>query len=116
MMQRQSTTRSPTVRTLYRALTSAVAVMALAGCHTALVNHFLHAKTCNKPQMYSSSQSVPPLRTPAGLDPPDTGSALKIPALNEPAPPPRKVTDPCLDAPPLFAAPRPATKAVPSIS
>ena len=30
-----------------------------------------------------AAKSVAPLQIPAGLEPPDTGSALKIPALND---------------------------------
>jgi uncharacterized lipoprotein len=103
------------MRTLCSLLASTAVAMALAGCHTGPFKRFFHAKACNKPQMYASSQSDPPIRMPAGVDPPDTHSSLRIPALNEPAPPPRKLTDPCLDAPPLYAAPRPATKALPSL-
>jgi hypothetical protein len=102
------------IRTLCRTAVSAVVLVALAGCHNALTKRFFHAKECNKIQMYSSAQSVPPLKVPVGIDPPDTRSALRIPPLNEPAPPPRKLTDPCLDAPPLFAAPRPAVPATPA--
>jgi uncharacterized lipoprotein len=102
-------------RTLFMALASAVLAMSLCGCHHPL-QRFFHSKVCNKPQMYNSAQSVPPLQVPAGIDAPDTHAALHIPPLNEPAPPARKPTDPCLDEPPLFAAPRPATHAVPSIS
>ena len=96
-----------------RALVSGAAGLSLAGCHHALARWF-NAKPCNKAQIYDYAQSVPLLKVPAGVDPPDTRSALKIPPLNEPAPPPRKATDQCLDTPPLFAAPRPATSAVPS--
>jgi uncharacterized lipoprotein len=109
-------------RTVCHALASAAILVALAGCHNGLTKRLFHAKECNKPQMYSTAQSVPLLKVPVGVDAPDTRSALHIPALNEPAPPPRKVTDPCLDAPPLFAAPRPGTpvtpgrKPLPSIS
>jgi len=49
-----------------------------------------------------NAKSVPPLKIPPGLDSPETGSALRIPALNEPATPPRKGRQPCLDAPPPF--------------
>ena len=103
------------LRTLSCALASAAVLAHLAGCHSGPVHRLLQGKNCNKPQMYSSAQSVPPLRAPAGVDPPDTHSALRIPALNEPAPPPRELTDPCLDVPPLYAAPRPTTR-TPSIS
>jgi uncharacterized lipoprotein len=100
-------------RILFRALVSAIAGVSLAGCHHALARWF-NARPCNKPQLYDSAQSVPRLKVPAGIDPPDTRSAMKIPTLNEPAPPRRKQTDACLDAPPLFAAPRPSANAVPS--
>jgi hypothetical protein len=53
-----------------------------------------------------NAKSVPALTVPAGLDAADTGSALKIPRLNEPAPPARKGNDPCLDAPPPFSTPK----------
>ena len=76
----------------------------LSGCH------IFHKVTrvnnaCNKPQPYQSAHSVPPLQMPPGVDSPDTHGALKIPELKEPAPPPRSVRDPCLDAPPAFATP-----------
>jgi hypothetical protein len=110
------------VRKLCRALVSVAVVIALAGCKNGLMTRAFHGRECNKPQMYDSAQSVPPLKVPAGIDAPDTHSSLKIPVLNEPAPPPRKLTDSCLDSPPLFAAPRPGgpgsptAKPVPSIS
>jgi hypothetical protein len=100
-------------RSLCRALVSAAASIVLAGCHHA-VQRFFHSKPCNKPQIYTSSRSIAPLKVPVGIDPPDTRSALKIPALDEPAPPPRRPTDQCLDEPPLFAAPRPSIRTVPS--
>jgi len=42
---------------------------------------------------------------------PDTANALKLPALNEPPPPPRKSKDPCLDEPPSFKVPKSVTPA-----
>lgn len=74
----------------------------LSGCHT------LHKAwhTCpNEDKALIQSQSIPPLKIPVGIDPPDTKSALSIPALNEPAPPPRSVKDPCLDEPPPYVDP-----------
>jgi hypothetical protein len=68
----------------------------LGGCHA------LRNSSCNAPQVYMRAQSVPALKIPAGLDAPETTSALRIPVLNEPAPPPRGAKDPCLDAPPRF--------------
>ena len=62
-------------------------------------------RECHEVQPYSRATSVAPLRIPAGLDAPDTTNALKLPALNEPAPPPRRGKDPCLDEPPPFKVP-----------
>jgi hypothetical protein len=42
------------------------------------------------------------------MDAPDTTNALRLPALNEPAPPPRKGREPCLDEPPPFKVKQPA--------
>ncbi len=55
-----------------------------------------------------SATSVPPLKIPPGLDAPDTTSALRLPALNEPPPPARGRKDPCLDDPPSFKITKPA--------
>lgn len=79
----------------------ACSLLGLAGCHRGL----LKEHTCNKPQPYASSQSIPPLRVPLGVDAPDTRAALQIPPLNEPTPPPRSLRDPCLDEPPSYATP-----------
>ena len=85
---------------LYCTLLLTVGALALGGCHS------LRGKSCNKPGAYASAQSVAPLKVPTGLDHPDTHSALKVPELNEPAPPPRGPKDPCLDEPPKFAVPK----------
>jgi len=84
-------------------LVSAV-ILAFAGCHPiqALRGREL---ACHKKQAYMAATSSPPLKVPAGLDTPDTTSALHIPPLNEPAPPPRKGKQPCLDEPPSFKLP-----------
>lgn len=82
---------------------AALCAASLSGC--SWFHHFKPGNTCNKPQPYLSEYSVPPLQVPAGIDRPDTRSALKIPQLNEPAPPPRTVKDPCLDEPPSFVTP-----------
>ena len=66
------------------------------------------AKACHSPQPYQKAKTVPPLKIPAGLDPPDTTNALRLPALSEPAPPPRKGSQPCLDEPPPFKVTQPA--------
>ncbi len=103
-----STATTPFSKALWRALLGAVAVIALAGCHHAIPKAF-KAKDCNRPQPFDRAQSIPPLRVPPGIDPPDTHSSLRIPAYNEPAPPPRPLTGPCLDEPPLYATPNTTT-------
>ena len=87
----------------YRNLTLLL-LLPLCGCSHL---HFAsHRHSCNKPGLYASARSVPPIRVPPGIDKPDTHAALRIPELNEPAPPPRRPTDACLDEPPSYAAPR----------
>ena len=76
----------------------------LGGCHALRMN------ACHAVQPYMGEKNLPPLKIPPGLDTPDTSGALRLPALNEPAPPPRKGRDPCLDEPPSFKA-RAATPA-----
>ena len=65
-------------------------------------------KACHGPQPYQKATTVPPLTIPAGLDPPDTTTALKLPTLNEPPPAARKGNQPCLDEPPPFKVTQPA--------
>lgn len=79
-----------------------------SGCHAFHPFKRLRGNSCNKPgaAVYDNAQSIPPLRTPPGLDPPDTHAVLRIPDLREPPPPPRKPTDPCLDEPPPYAVPK----------
>jgi len=76
----------------------------IGGCHIRGAS----AKACHGPQPYQKAGSVPPLKMPAGLDAPDTTNALRLPTLNEPAPPPRKGKQPCLDEPPPFKVTQPA--------
>jgi uncharacterized lipoprotein len=66
-------------------------------------------RECHEPQPYMKAATVAPLKIPAGMDTPDSTNALRLPALNEPAPPPRGPKDPCLDEPPSFKVPT-ATK------
>jgi len=56
---------------------------------------------CEKPHAYSTAQNLPPLHIPAGLDGPDTRSAVRVPELTEPEVP-RGKNDPCLEEPPKF--------------
>ncbi len=85
-------------------------LLALSGCHPFRWMAKIGG-TCHDKKPYMTATSVPPLVIPPGLDPPDTGSALKIPQLNTPAPPPRKESDPCLDEPPSFVTAKPTPQA-----
>jgi len=77
--------------------------LGLSGCHTwRSITH----SCANDTDGYQKAASVPPLRVPLGIDQPDAKSSLQIPQLNEPALPPRKPKDPCLDEPPKFIEPR----------
>ena len=80
----------------------AAAGLSLSGCH--LWHSGFHS--CESSDVYLKATSLPPLRVPVGVEPPDTKSALQIPALNAPALPPRGPTDPCLDESPKFTEPR----------
>ncbi|HEY2339591.1 MAG TPA: hypothetical protein VGH75_03595, partial [Steroidobacteraceae bacterium] len=64
----------------------------VSGCHAF---RSASAKACHGPQPYQQAKNVPPLTIPSGMDAPDTTNALRMPALNEPAPPPRKGREPC---------------------
>ncbi len=75
----------------------------LTGCHP--FRHFTYS--CHKPQSYMRATSIAPLKIPTGLDAPDATNALHLPALNEPAPPPRTGHQPCLDEPPSFKVVKP---------
>lgn len=84
------------MKSVRRILWLALLLPALSACHVFGTN------SCHGPQAYLGAHSVAPLKIPAGLDAPETNNALRIPALNEPAPPARKGKDPCLDEPPPF--------------
>ena len=75
----------------------------LSACHP--FRHFTYA--CHKEQVYMRASSIPSLKIPAGLDPPDTTNALHLPPLTEPAPPRRTGRQPCLDEPPPFKVAKP---------
>jgi len=81
----------------------AVALVILSGCH---VWRNASTRACHESRGYTQAQSVAPLKIPPGLDAPDTSSALRLPELKEPAPPPRSAKDPCLDTPPSFKVPQ----------
>jgi uncharacterized lipoprotein len=82
----------------------APALLALGGCHA-----LRSVGSCHKPQPYVNARSVAPLKVPPGLDAPDTANALRLPMLNEPAPPARSGRAPCLDEPPPFKVTKPVT-------
>jgi uncharacterized lipoprotein len=91
-------------------LASFAVLLALAGCHPFRWMAKIGG-TCHDKKPYMAARSVAPLVIPPGLDPPDTGSALKIPQLNTPAPPARKESEPCLDEPPSFVTAKPTPQA-----
>jgi uncharacterized lipoprotein len=62
---------------------------------------------CKVPEGYADAASVPALTIPAGLESPDTRSALRIPDLATPEPPPRKQSQGCLDEPPPYVIAKP---------
>lgn len=97
-----STVRDLVPARLGGALACAAALLTLAACSGHGITRVLHENSCNKPQPYQRAKSIPPLKVPLGVDPPDTRGALRVPAYNEPAPPPRKLTAPCLSEPPSF--------------
>jgi uncharacterized lipoprotein len=78
-------------------------IVALGGCRS------WRETNCHKPQAYQSARTGTTLKIPEGVDAPDSAGLLKLPVLNEPAPPPRGPKDPCLDQPPPFKVPKAAT-------
>jgi uncharacterized lipoprotein len=56
---------------------------------------------CSAPSGDGNDETIPPLEVPAGLEPPDTRNALKIPELSEPERP-RTSADGCLEEPPSY--------------
>ena len=90
------------MKSVRRILWLAPLLPALSACHV------FGTSSCHGPQADLGAHSVAPLKIPAGLDAPETNNALRIPALNEPAPPARKGKDPCLDEPPSFKVAKPA--------
>jgi hypothetical protein len=80
--------------------------LGLGGCHSVPFLNNLGHSCANDRDSYTKSTSIAPLRVPLGIDPPDTRSGLQLPALNEPALPPRGPRDPCLDEPPKFTEPK----------
>jgi uncharacterized lipoprotein len=93
------------MKSVCRIVALAALLLPLGGCHLVRA---ISSNACNDTQGYMKQRSVEPLKIPTGLDAPDTTNALRLPQLNEPAPPPRRGKGPCLDAPPPFKVPQPA--------
>jgi len=71
------------------------AALVASGCHSRAI------ADCHRPQEYQSAAQLAPLKVPAGLDTPNTQSALVIPALDV-TPPPQAANAACLDTPPRY--------------
>src|SRR5262245_22337748 len=94
------------VSTIGRVATIAILCIFASGCRSWGLK--LGGK-CRAPEGYgATAEAGEPLKIPPNLEAPDTTQALKIPELNTPAPPPRQEGDPCLEAPPSYAVPKPA--------
>ena len=95
---------------MMKALTLSVtvlAVVATAGCNPFRRNS-ASTELCKEPEGYSQAAvEGANLKIPAGLESPDTRSALRIPDLNTPAPPPRTEAQGCLDQPPSYTVNKP---------
>lgn len=59
------------------------------------------AEKCREPALPAVVPSIPLLKAPEGLDPPDTRNAVKIPELTTPDSP-RSAKNKCLSAPPTY--------------
>lgn len=77
----------------------------LCGCHLFRSD----IESCHKPQEYQRAASVPPLKVSEGLDAPNVQSALVIPTVESPPPPPGP-HDPCLDDPPRYKPAQPVAQ------
>jgi hypothetical protein len=89
---------------IVRRVTVAMALaVVLAGC--SWFRHGNAATSCSEPQLAAANaQTLPPLRAPEGLDPPDTHNGVHIPALagTERV---RGKNEPCLSLPPSYGNP-----------
>jgi hypothetical protein len=98
--------RSSSVLTTWTVAVLAGVVLCTAGCNP--FRRSGEAELCKQDEVLAKAQSVPPLRVPPGLESPDTSRALRIPELNTPPPPPRKVSEGCLDEPPRYMTQKPS--------
>jgi len=76
------------------------AVSAMTGCARMGLKS---SATCREPAIPAQLGNNPPLTVSAGLDPPDTRNAVKVPALSEPEKP-RGSDAPCLSRPPAYGS------------
>jgi uncharacterized lipoprotein len=86
-------------------------LVGVSGCH--MLHNKFSSTRCTESRTYEAERSVAPLKVPAGMDAPETASALRLPQLNDPAPPARARSAPCLDEPPSFKVEKPAPAATP---
>ena len=86
-------------------------LVSVSGCH--MLHNKFSSNRCTENRTYEGERSVAPLKVPSGMDAPETTNALRLPQLNEPAPPARARSAPCLDEPPSFKVQKPATPATP---
>lgn len=85
-----------------RAFLLALALTSLSGCSRD------DELRCEDVSRYSTADSIPPVRVPDGLSPPDESESLRLP------PPPVEMEErstPCLESPPRFFEDRDLTPA-----
>ena len=79
-----------------------LAALTLTSC--SWFRHGNAAKGCREPQFNTNTTSLPSLRVPEGLDPPDTHNGVKIPQLTS-TERVRGKDEPCLSLPPDYGNP-----------
>ena len=97
--------RGPRVRTVLAIGLLAAVVSITSGCNPFRRSHA--DAVCKGPEGYSNAKEMAPLKIPPGLESPDTRSALRIPDLKTPEPPPRMESQGCLDTPPKYVIVKP---------
>jgi uncharacterized lipoprotein len=80
-----------------------LAMLVTAGCNP--FRRHSAEEVCKEPEGYAQATEARSLAIPAGLESPDTRSALRIPDLSTPEPPARKKGQGCLDEPPNYSLP-----------
>jgi len=105
------------MRLIVRVVPLALSLIAVAGCHSPafLRKHHAADKACVENDVYLKAASVPSLKTPEGLAPPNTKNSLKIPdASGQTAPTVRTTKQGCLDKAPTFFGDKAKPAAVPA--